>query len=57
MNILFIHSKSPDYVEDQLFSALTEMLGKKSVTAYPVNYRYYLKRKAFLSILGNVEQR
>ena len=39
MNILFINSKSPDYVEDQLFSALTEILGKKAVTAYPVNYK------------------
>ena len=52
MNILFINSKSPDYVEDQLFSALTEILGKKAVTAYPVNYRYYIERKAYPLNMG-----
>lgn len=52
MNILYINSKSPDYVEDQLFSALTERLGKSAVTPYPVNYRYYFNRKAYPLNMG-----
>jgi len=52
MKLLFINSKSPDYVEDQLFSALTELLGKKSVVSYPVNYRYYIKRKSYPLNMG-----
>lgn len=52
MKFLFINSKSPDYIEDQLFSALTEMFGKQSVRAYPVNYRYYIQRKAYPLNMG-----
>ncbi len=52
MKILFINSKSPDYVEDQLFAGLTEVLGKSAVTAYPVNYRYYFERKPYPLNMG-----
>lgn len=52
MNILFINSKSPDYIEDQLFSALTDNLGKGSVSAYPKNYLYYLERKPYPLNMG-----
>lgn len=52
MRFLFINSKSPDYIEDQLFSALTEIFGKQSVRAYPVNYRYYIQRKAYPLNMG-----
>ncbi len=52
MKILFINSRSPDYVEDQLFSALTEIYGKASVTPCPVNYRYYIKRKPYPLDMG-----
>jgi len=52
MKILFINSHSPDYVEDQLFSALTEIYGKYSITPFPVNYRYYIKRKPYPLDMG-----
>ena len=52
MKILFINSISPDYIEDQLFSGLTELLGKQSVSAYPVNYYYYYERKAYPRNMG-----
>ncbi|MFV2004044.1 MAG: glycosyltransferase [Gammaproteobacteria bacterium] len=52
MKILFINSHSPDYVEDQLFSALTEIYGKDSVTPFPLNYRYYIKRKPYPLDMG-----
>ncbi len=52
MKFLFINSKSPDYIEDQMFSALTEIFGKQSVRAYPVNYRYYIQRKAYPLNMG-----
>lgn len=52
MKILFINSRAPDYVEDQLFSALTEIYGKDSVTPYPLNYRYYIKRKPYPLDMG-----
>lgn len=52
MKILFINSKTPDYIEDQLFSALTDILGEKSVKSYPVNYRYYIKRKKYPLNMG-----
>ncbi|MCG6939404.1 MAG: glycosyltransferase [Gammaproteobacteria bacterium] len=52
MKILFINSRSPDYIEDQLFSGLTELLGKESVTAYPVNSYFYYERKAYPRNMG-----
>lgn len=52
MKILFLNSKSPDYVEDQLFSALTEIFGKQAISAYPANYRYYLGKKLYPLNMG-----
>jgi len=52
MKILFVNSRSPDYVEDQLFSALTEIYGKDLVISFPLNYRYYIKRKPYPLDMG-----
>lgn len=53
MALLFINSRSPDYLEDQLFAGLTELLGRERVIPYPVNREYYLPRKPYPLNLGH----
>lgn len=53
MSLLFINSCSPDYLEDQLFAGLTELLGRERVIPYPVNRNYYLPRKPYPRNLGH----
>lgn len=53
MLLLFINSRSPDYLEDQLFAGLTELLGRERVIPYPINREYYLPRKPYPRNLGH----
>lgn len=52
MRYLFINSRSPDYLEDMLFSGLTEILGDEAVFPFPVNINYYLSRRKYPRNLG-----
>ncbi len=52
MRLLFVNSHSADYLEDQLFSGLTELLGADNVIPYPVNWNYYLPRRPYPRDLG-----
>lgn len=52
MRLLFINSLKSDYLEDQLFSGLTELLGRKSVIPYPVNSNYYFPIKSYPRNMG-----
>ncbi len=53
MRLLFLNSHSADYLEDQLFSGLTELLGCDEVILYPINRNYYLPRKPYPRDLGH----
>ncbi len=52
VRILFINSLKADYVQDQLFAGLTELLGSDAVLSYPVNSLYYLPRKGYPRNMG-----
>jgi hypothetical protein len=52
MRFLFINSLKSDYLEDQLFSGLTELLGKGNVIPYPVNRNYYFAVKSYPRNMG-----
>jgi hypothetical protein len=52
VRILFINSLKADYVQDQLFAGLTEILGSAAVFSYPVNSLYYLPRKSYPRNMG-----
>lgn len=53
MRLLFLNSRSADYLQDQLFSGLTELLGAENVIPYPINRNYYLPRKPYPRDLGH----
>lgn len=53
MRLLFLNSHSADYLEDQLFSGLTELLGRENVIPYPINRNYYWPRKPYPRNLGH----
>lgn len=53
MRLLFLNSRSADYLEDQLFSGLTELLGHENVIPYPINRNYYLSHKPYPRNLGH----
>jgi hypothetical protein len=52
VKILFVNSRSPDYLEDMLFSGLTELIGVEAVAPAPVNHQYYLPRRVYPRNLG-----
>ncbi|MFA5626399.1 MAG: glycosyltransferase [Thiohalomonadaceae bacterium] len=53
MALLFLNSRGPDYIEDQLFAGLTRLLGRELVMPYPVNKEYYLPHKPYPRNLGH----
>lgn len=52
MRLLFINSGKADYVEDQLVSGLTQILGKDSVELFPRNIKYYFPRRPYPRDMG-----
>ncbi|MEN8170420.1 MAG: glycosyltransferase [Pseudomonadota bacterium] len=52
MRILYCNSLKSDYVQDQLFAGLTELLGSESVRSFPVNSLYYLPLKRYPRNMG-----
>jgi len=50
--ILFINSKRPDYLEDMVFSGLSEILGNENLIPYPVNYHYYFSKYSYPKNMG-----
>lgn len=52
MRILYINSLKSDYVQDQIFAGLTELLGPESVLSFPVNPQYYLPTKRYPRNMG-----
>ncbi|HEY0719654.1 MAG TPA: glycosyltransferase [Gammaproteobacteria bacterium] len=52
MRLLFINSRKSDYLEDQLFSGLTELLGSENVIPFPVNSHYYFSLKSYPRNMG-----
>lgn len=53
MRVLFCNSLKADYIQDQLFAGLTELLGSDSVLSFPVNPNYYIPLKSYPRNMGN----
>lgn len=55
MRLLFVNSTRPDYLEDQLFSGLTSILGEEMVVPYPVNAKFYFPRRPYPRNMGRAK--
>ncbi len=52
MRILYINSLKSDYVQDQIFAGLTELLGPEAILSFPLNAQYYLPTKRYPRNMG-----
>jgi hypothetical protein len=52
MKVLFINSRSYDYLQDIVYSGLVKLLGSSNVNHWPTNYKYSFPLKRYPKNLG-----